>query len=236
MRAAFHPAGNHHRVRARQPAHRVAVRQFAEPAIARAVLGRSVSCRCRMQRARLGAERLVHRATELHHAHRRAGRQVRQRIRRAQRVFLIPQMADHGDEKIGGRRCLPLHRVHRLVNHPRLCAQGRSEFVQAFGLQHDHCVGQLHRPLGAGAGANVAIQVGAGERKNQRPAGFRFPPLDGRCAAPCMQCNHQVVRLPGLIYIDDDFRRVAGRAQVARPAHRRVAVAVARAGFGGSDD
>ena len=46
----------------------------------------------------------------------------------------------------------------------------RGQFVGTAILQHDEPVCEFERLLGVGILVNVAIQIGTGERKQQRPA------------------------------------------------------------------
>ena len=221
VRAAFHAARDHHRVAAREPAHRTGVIEFAQPAIAR--LGAH-------QRARLRAHFRRHRLAKLHHAD-RALRQVCERLGGAKRVFLIAQVADHGREEIAARRSLTPQRAHRLVNHPGFRALGRAQFVQALGLQDDHAIGQAQGRARVGVAANVAVKIGAGEHQRQGAVRMRgLPRTDRRVAAARVQCDQDIGFAP--VPFERDLRLVAQRAQMPRPAQRGIAVAVARTGRG----
>ena len=219
MRAAFHQAGNHHGMAARQPAHGAGMVEFAQPAVARLVAP---------QRPRLARIFRRHGCSQVHHAYVRIRRQARQRQRGAKRVFFLAQMADHGDQAIAARRCLPFHLRHRLENDARLVALGGGQFLQALRLQHHHAIGQLKRLFRAGVGANVTVKVGAGEHQNQRPPRVGlFECLDRGMAAPCMQGDEQIAILarPG----KGDDNAMAKGAQMPRPAQRGITIAVARA-------
>ena len=113
--------------------------------------------------------------------------------------------------RLGGSHGGELRR--RLVDHAALRAQGRLELEHALLLQHDEVRCLLQRALRARVGADVAVQVGAGQHDDQRPIGMRLGPRGDarrrlrracsaisrshgspsqRCAMPMRQCFRSI--------------------------------------------
>ena len=108
----------------------------------------------------------------------------------------------------------PLCRLERPV-HRR--SQAGIELVHSRALEHDQAVGPLDGPPRLGAGSQIAVEVGAGQRHHQRQVGTEpLESLDRRVAAPRVKRQQQVAALavPLLPHVDP----VAEPAQDPRPA------------------
>jgi hypothetical protein len=173
----------------------------------------------------------IERSTGMQHPNPRVDRQQLDRISRAQRVLFFAQIADHAHVEAATSLGVRFQGRRGLKNHMGLGTQFRAQFIAAARLQHDQPRRELHRVLGGRVAANIAIQVGARHQHNQRQArkccGKRG---NRRIAAPRVQRDHQI-RARAVPRVRD-FDAMTGAAQHARPALRRLRVAVLRDGIG----
>ena len=106
------------------------------------------------------------------------------------------------------------------------------QLLEAFFLEDDKAICQVERGLRVAVGADVAVEVGAGEREHERSPGMRLLPGGDRgVAAARVQRDERVGARAAPLGVDADA--MAEGAQVRGPAQRGVAVAVPRARRGG---
>src|SRR5438874_2024974 len=162
--AAFHARADDHRVAGSEPGKRAAVRHAAEPAIARVALHR---------RERLSAERFVEGGAKVNDLN---GAEMRQRGDDPQWILLLAQMADHANAELPGDRILAQGGGAALHDHAHFAPQRRGQLRRRHRLQRDQPVGQRERFPRLAGDANVAVDVGAGQRDEQPPLRIVNPP------------------------------------------------------------
>ena len=91
-------------------------------------------------------------------------------------------------------------------------------------LQGNQPIGARERmQRGHWVALDVVVDVGAAQSHDQRPIRIKLAKSpDAARAAPCMQRNHQLGLLSGVLV--GDVNLMAELAQDARPAHRRGAI------------
>src|SRR5262245_37444414 len=116
----------------------------------------------------------------------------------------------------------------RLIDHPSLVAEERRHLVEAGWLQYDQAVGQVEGLLGLAVGADVAVQVGAGEGDDQRSLGMAAAiAADGVVAAAGVDGDEGIAVLVRVALADQ--QAMAQALQQLRPALAGDAVALLRA-------
>src|SRR5215475_14288448 len=107
--------------------------------------------------------------------------------------------------------------------------------VEGFGLENYQAACEFERLLRPSAFRQITVEVRAGQRDDQWPAGtFTAPTFDRVVTAKRVQGNEQVVRLV-FICLRDCYA-MSELSQNLRPAQRRDAIAVSRARWSGCDD
>ncbi|MNT04749.1 hypothetical protein D3C72_1393400 [compost metagenome] len=186
--AAFHGAGDHHGLCFPDVLQGFVMGQVSEPDIApHAGPG---SC---FQRQGLLPIGVIQRAADVDQAHARIVGKQRERAHGRQRVFFRPHVAHQYDVEVilagrRGRACRG-----RLVDHPAPGAMRGRQFGQPFVLQHHQVGGEFERALGRCIGADVAVQIGAGQHDDQRTIRTSLgKPGDGLGRAPGVQGDQAV--------------------------------------------
>ena len=213
IRPAFQAGGDHEHVRAADRLPRPAVRARAEPADAR--IGGAGA-------AHVVAEVRIERAADDRERRGEMGGQAAPCGERGARILLVAQVR-HQD-RVEARRRLRgerRERPRRLQHDRRLRPSQRGEVAHGVVLQHDQPVGIGDRGERIGiAGRHVAVEIGAGERDDERTIGMRALPCgDRRAAAARVQRQQR----------DRTVARAAGHRRVGRLVESRESAARAGA-------
>jgi hypothetical protein len=92
-----------------------------------------------------------------------------------------------------------------LINDASLLTPNWPQLVEGFWLENDNARRKVERTLRAAALPEVAIEIGAGERDNQRPISVTAPEARyRRIAAPRVERDQEIQRLSVVLLLDTD--------------------------------
>ena len=140
-------------------------------------------------------------------------------MRRAQGVFHLAQVTDHGDVKPAcSRRVRALERGGRLIDDANLASKSAGHALARELLERDQPIGACKRAQRRfGIALDVLVDIGPAQGNDQRPIRVELAKApDALCAAPSMQRNHQI--RPLAIVFGCHIDLMTKLAQNARPA------------------
>ena len=125
--------------------------------------------------------------------------------------------------------------LHTLINELSLLLCASRKRFHRQRMQHDQPRRPLHGAAGPGSDSQISIQIGPGEREDQRCVGMQpAKPSHGWITAPGVQGDQEIARLIVVAWSHDDS--MAELAEDASPSRRGDPVASSALGIGWCDD